>query len=474
MQKNYPLFVLLSLILTFFIGCSRTTPLIPDENSPAVMQANFTGKLVARYNDHSKKVAIGAPSNFSKPHSGIVVSIPGEVPITTHSLSDGSFILRFPGESDMSIRVDWTDSNGESQSETVAVSDPYDDLDVNLKPAGIYPNRMENVGGTIWVVNSGDNEIRPYDANNLLPTGNRINAPALSNPWEAAFDGSKGIFTTLFNGAYYFNLLTGDVMPIVTTGFREFASPNGCAIDNDRAWVVNPNPISYFPSEFGQGWVSLIAFGSFPRVNGEIDTVWLNPQFVVYRNGFLYVSCTGTVDFVPPDYYAEALTEGGIHVIDPGTLQIVDSYNLGLGAPGPMGFSPDGRYLYAASSVAGRIFRIDLAEKKILNGYDNPIVIDDKLGTYVPFITVTPQGLLVCASFNSDTIHFLDSRTGELNPFPFFKPIDLSPELTPSPFTGATWPHFYGPQDAVYAERKGKKGILILTTVESGFSWIEL
>ncbi|MFH1675850.1 MAG: hypothetical protein ABIC40_02410, partial [bacterium] len=350
MQKNFTLFVLLSLIIPFFLGCSRGSILSPDPNSPAVTQGNFTGKLVARYNEYSKKVVLGAPSNFSKPLSKIVISIPGEIPVTTHSLPDGSFILRFPGNADMSVGVEWIDSNDENHATTVTVSDPSDDLDVNIKPAGTYPNRMENVGGTIWVVNSGDSEIRPYDANNLLPTGTWIKAPKYSNPWEAAFNNSEGIFTTLFDGAYYFNLLTGDITPIMSTGFRHFASPNGCAIDNDRAWVVNPNPISYFPSEFSQGWVSSIVIGPIPRVNAEIDTKWLNPQFIIYKNGLLYVSCTGTVDFVAPDYHAVALTNGGIHVIDPGTLKIVESYELGLGAPGPMGFSPDERYLYAASS----------------------------------------------------------------------------------------------------------------------------
>jgi DNA-binding beta-propeller fold protein YncE len=215
----------------------------------------------------------------------------------------------------------------------------------------------------------------------------------------------------------------------------------------------------------GHGWVSDISLGDAPSVMAEVNTRWLNPQNVISDGTFIYVSCSGTIDFLPPAYNAIALDTGGVQVISASTREIVASYELGKCGPGPMALSPDKRFLYVGSAVAGGLLRLDLEQRKVLNDASNPIVISDFPGTYVPFVEVTPEGLLICASFNTDTIRFVDSWTGEVDPFPFFGPIELHPDDPDL---------FYGIQDAAVCRRDGRKGLLILTTVDSAFHWLPL
>ena len=96
---------------------------------------------------------------------------------------------------------------------------------------------------------------------------------------------------------------------------------------------------------------------------------------------------------------------------------------------------------------------------------NNPIVVDDTPGTYISFLKISHSGLIACASFNTDTIRFLDSWSGALDPFPFFEPIRLHPENASA---------FYGPQDAVFTYRNSVYGLLVLTTVKSGFQWLPM
>jgi hypothetical protein len=90
-------------------------------------------------------------------------------------------------------------------------------------------------------------------------------------------------------------------------------------------------------------------------------------------------------------------------------------------------------------------------------------VVSDHPGTFVSFVKVNPQGLLACGSFNDDTIRFVDSWTGEVDPFPFFEPVSLLP---PGFFD------FLGLQDAVYCMRNGQSGLLMISTVKNGFHWL--
>jgi hypothetical protein len=59
----------------------------------------------------------------------------------------------------------------------------------------------------------------------------------------------------------------------------------------------------------------------------------------------------------------------------------------------------------------------------------------------------------------------MDSRTGELDPFPFFGPVKLHPDDPDA---------FYGPQDAVFGYGDKEYGLVLLTTVKSGFSWLPI
>jgi len=471
------------------IGCVGANPITLDPNAPEISRLKFATRLVARLNPTAGEVWIGAPPGWSAAGSLVRFTVAGELTRKVRSLIDGSVLYRFPGDENSVTLVEWVDQVGVRHSENVPVTNASDDLDLHVGTAGLYPNRMIADEDAIWVVNSGNDELASYDLVSLQK-GDAVKTPAYSNPWDAAFieDTSRGLITTLFAGVHMFDASTGETREVSTDGFRTFASPNGVAILTDgartvqsapgtqsrpcgagfpacRAVVVNPNPVSYFPTEFGQGWISWIELSDSPRVYKELNARWLNPQYVIEGSERIYVSCSGTIDFAPPDYVATALDAGGVMVISKESGEVVEAYELGLGGPGPMALSPDERYLYVGSGVAGRLFRIDLERGMVLNSAENPILVSDFPGTFISFLEVSEDGLLACASFNDDTIRFVDSMTGELDPFPFFEPVELHPDDPDA---------LYGPQAAKYVDRGGVEGLLILTTVLSEFHWLAL
>jgi len=457
------IFVTLAVSVIFGIGCGNADPITISPNAPGVAQLAFLAGLTARYSPSTTEVWIGAPPGFCASETIVRVEVKGELPRRIQSLTDGSFIYKFMGDESSSAQVEYTDPSGAKHHVYVAVTDPSGGLELSIGSPGLYPNRMNAIDDKVWIVNSGDDELASYDLDSL-DRESAVSFPPYSNPWEADFVSStEGLITTLFSGIFRFNTTSGATTQVSTEGFTPFASPNGVAILGDAGWVANPNPISYFPTEFGIGWVSEIGIDESPAVVAEINTQWLNPQNVITDGNYVYVCCSGTIDFIPPDYLPAALDPGGVHVIDPEARTIVASYELGICGPGPMGLSPDSRYMYIGSGVAGWLFRIDLENGVVLNDAQNPIVISEAEKTYIPFIEVSDEGLLACASFNTDTIHFIDSWTGEVDPFPFFGPIELHPDDP-----DALW----GPQDAAFVTRDGEEGLLVMTTIESRFHWV--
>jgi sugar lactone lactonase YvrE len=428
-------------------------------------QAGFSSRMLARFESATGLVWLSAPPGTIKPDTIVEVNLPGNHSQYLAPNDNGSLLFRYPGDENTVISVVWYEHTGLKHTDEIQVTDPLDDLETHIGETGLYCNRMMADSDNVWVVNSGDDELTPYDPDTLETLSQPISTPQYSNPWEAEFiSGNKGLITTLFNGVYIFDALTGMTEAIDPNGFRDFASPNGVTIADSRGWVTNANPISYFPSAHGPGWVSGIDPDNH-NIIYEIDTPWLNPQFVISGDGLLYVSCSGTVDFLPPNYVATAMTSGGVLIIDPKTSQIIKTYELGLSAPGTLALSPDNRYLYIGSGVAAYLFRIDLEKEIIINDLSNPIVISDFAGSYIPFITVDDSGLLAAASFNDDILRFVDSYNGQLDPYPIFKPIQLHPDDP-----DALW----GPQDGVFIERDGHEGLLFMTTVDSAFHWIEI
>jgi len=459
-------------ILIFGLGCTGNNPIVVNLDADVISTTKLVHHLSAVCNEAEGKVWFVIPQGWTEHPSEITVSVPDELPLTFESMQDGGFLYKFDGGPNWSAMVYWTDYTGVSHEDYVAATLPAENFERNIVPAGLYPNRIERVIHGIGVVNSGDDQIVWHTDETFQPTSTPFDLPPYSNPWELSVHQGSSIVTTLFSGVYTIGRTTlGDIYthPVTTDGFRDFASANGVTIFPgypDLAYVTNTNPVSYFPTEFGPGWVSCVEIDNDNgSVIAEIPTQWLNPQHVITDGDLVYVSCAGTIDFTPPDYIATALDNGGVHVIDPATNTIIKSYDLGKGGPGPMAVSPSGKYLYIGSGVAGWLFKIDLESGTVLNEASNPIVIDDYPGTFIPFVEISYSGLLATASFNTDTLYFMDSETGDMDPFPFFGPVELHPDDESA---------FYGPQDATFTRRGTETGLVVLTTVESSLHWLPL
>ncbi|HDS30132.1 MAG TPA: hypothetical protein ENN67_03725 [Firmicutes bacterium] len=465
------LFSVVLLVSFYGLGCGSSEILTLNPAGRDASRVKLLFGITARFVPETATVWIGAPPGYAAPSAEVFITLPAQKQIKIRAFTDGSFYHRFPGDENSSVEISWTDRWGQFRTETITVSDPNDKIATGIGKAGIAPNRMYLVDGMVWVVNSGDDEIASYDPETLEPGSMRVSLPVYSNPWEVAFhlESRTGLVTTLFRGVFRFDMQTGEIGRVETSSspFSPFASPNGVVMLDDTAWVANPNPVSYFPSRFGVGFLSKIEHGISPKVIGEIKTSWVNPQNVITDGKYIYASCTGTVDFMPPYWTPVALTSGGVHVIEPETGEIVASYELGEGGSGPMAITPDRRFLYIGSNIAGWLFRIDLFSGEVLNDASNPIILNNEPVTFIPKLEMLSNGLMICPSFNTDTIHFVDSSTGEVDPFPYSNPIDLRKGKTQAQI-------YYGVQDVVFCERDGHPGLLVLSSIINEFHWIPL
>lgn len=461
MKSKYLVSLLFVLLLTSSSCANGGNPIILDPNSPDVAQLAFVTSVVAVENPTTLELWLGAPAGTADPSTVVNVFIDNDRHVQFRPFDDGSLLYKFAGTSETAIYMQWIDPSRLEHREDISVSGPPDRLVRALAPAGYIPLQMEAVGDKVWVLDQS-HSLYPYDLESFIHKPG--NFYFLSEPYSFDFSIPTGIVTA-GNDVYTISSGGSYSWEVDNGSFREFTGTTGCAILGNKAWVANMDPIHYFPIKAGPTWVSVIDLqGTTPSIIAEIDLTLYTPLDVITDGSLIYVSCNGTINSGPP-YLFNRVDPGGVFVIDPSTNEIIKTYDLGLTGPGSMQLSPDKRFLYVGSTDVTGVFRIDLEQGKIVNGPDNPIYIagEDVSWGGVSVLDVTPDGLLVCG--NSDRLYFVDSRTGEVNPFPFFKPVEIGYENISSN---------YLIRDVATCTRGGVEGLLILTSGTAMFHWLPL
>ncbi|MBM4387410.1 MAG: hypothetical protein FJ088_06690, partial [Deltaproteobacteria bacterium] len=169
-----------------------------------------------------------------------------------------------------------------------------------------------------------------------------------------------------------------------TNNQPSFSTPQGIIAAGGMIVVTNP-AFDMTNFTFGDGFITIIDKTKLDVVN-LIKTSKKNPQYLAADGKNLYVVCTGGTAWDMDTSTVKPVSEGSIEVFALATLKTATAPdkilavppgtgNKLFGAPGKMVISTDEKTAFVGSTTAGILFKVDLAEMKVVNNSDNPITI---------------------------------------------------------------------------------------------------
>lgn len=236
-----------------------------------------------------------------------------------------------------------------------------------------------------------------------------IDLTAEINPGELALSKEVDGQTT-HSGA--FNPSSADSIAVI--GSRVFVSMSNLSLDYTHyiqglLLVFDLNEQAPFLTPAGEGFVVMK-----DMQNGAL----FNPTALSIVQNQLIVTVTGASDseFVDNVLKLTPTTNSALVKIDPQTLQITQSLNLGLIAANssPLAVTGNGQSAFFGSNVYSRLYEVDLKNFSVLRGKDNPIILSDLDIDYISDQKI-PSGedILFVSSFNQDAVLAVDLQDPE-------------------------------------------------------------
>ena len=236
----------------------------------------------------------------------------------------------------------------------------------DIVTTGTIPNRIRINNDKIYIISSGDDNIKIVDPKDDTKILQVIGLDEGDNPWDIAFASKTKAYVSNLksNTVSVIDLSTGKVTKKITVG----QEPEGIIFKDGKIYVANTG-YNGWGQPYLQSTVSVINTTN-DQVEKTINT-FLNSQDLAFApNGKLHVLATG-------DY---ATTFGKVAIIDLSTSTIVDSVILG-GSPGDIEITKDGVAYCSAwgDGVNGFLYSYKTADKSILNSSTNPIKVGPNL-----------------------------------------------------------------------------------------------
>jgi hypothetical protein len=157
--------------------------------------------------------------------------------------------------------------------------------------------------------------------------------------------------------------------------------PGGIALVGARLFVSSANYIhTSTPAVAAPGTVQafdVAANGSLTRT-GHVITSGYNPTGLANRNDSELIAVnSGVIDIV--DAAGAPQTDASIDMIDPNGLTVKATIPAGLAALSPYGMAItlDGSRGFVGSAAYGEVYEVDLINRRMLRGTNNPIVVTD-------------------------------------------------------------------------------------------------
>lgn len=198
--------------------------------------------------------------------------------------------------------------------------------------------------------------------------------------------------------------------------------PKGIAEANGRLFVATSNLVFDAATNsvhYNPGTLMIL-----DPASGEwdaIQTSGFNPTSVASHNNLIYVVTSGDVNAFADSTQGEPVvtTPSYLEIVDPDTLEIIDTIDLGLSAAGIQGeitFSEDGSYAFIPTGDnSARILQVELASGAIEE--ISLSEIQTKLGekTFLTGTALSPEGdYLAVGAYNQGQLVLMDNKTGAL------------------------------------------------------------
>lgn len=203
------------------------------------------------------------------------------------------------------------------------------------------------------------------------------------------------------------------------------------AFDGQRLYVSAVNMLrSEPPAVYAPGMVLVYDWDGEKLHVAQPKVLWpgfANPQTIILKDDRVYVVSTGIIEQDTAAW--QASTAAGLSIFSRSDLQLIDRIDLGRAAAGPAIVSDDGHWMYIGSLLHADLFKIDLAQRRIVRGMNNPIRLVDAEGPQSIFgLQWHASGLIFVSSFDQDALFVVDSDDDQVSPWPFVVPLDLNPD----------------------------------------------
>lgn len=271
-------------------------------------------------------------------------------------------------------------------------------VEKGLAVVGAAPNDIEPdpESGSVYVSNSGDNDVWRLEASGLLREA-VISLGPNSNPYdiELLAGGRIAVTCWLAGEVAFLDGAGGVVERRVPVG----RTPQGLLHRYDRtlATVVNLDGTNW---TYGTGEVVAIPDGA--GAVAARQAVGINPQRILAGpDGRLHVLCTGNYGFNTPARWGE------VHVLEPSTLAPADTIRLG-GSPGAA--VRVGDFIYVAGASGG-LMKYDGETHRVLRDASHPIL--DRSDLWGMVADPERQRLYVTC-FSEDRVYAIDTSADTL------------------------------------------------------------
>jgi len=442
-MKNFHLLVLFVIIASFTAACDET-----DTNGGGDVAADRI-LAVSEFDGDDEEIKVGGVAGAVPPGSDVVVTNQDtQQTETTTGLIDGSFDPEFQGSTDDTFLVEVFENEELIDTTELSVITLESLVNSNLAQLGSVPASLKILGDRAYVINGFSDNIQVFDISLNPPVEiDTIVLPPSSNPIDMDFIGDTQALVANNTGqtaaivnldsfeceTLYTRQLNVDFEPcneLVNLGTGRFEEPSGVKVVGNTAYVSNNNLNEFF-SPNGNGFITVInldADSSFVIQAGGANS----GSFLLVGEELFFINA-GNILFnsVTSEFECDPLFPPSINVMNINTNTISDlipiplsNTNINVCLPGSFAATPNNEFGYIGLSLVGALLKVDLEDKELVNGTDNPILITENLTDLnnTSSIVIDENEIGFTALFNTDQIAVFDTSDDTVNPFPAIAP----------------------------------------------------